>query len=190
MLVAQALEDPLGSVPLLRRPNAIVCQDPVDNTNERIQFGSRRRTAPPVAGRHRKRQHLCNRSRIYPKPTRCLTPTDPLDPNRVAEPAIQIHELHSPSPLRSTQGTSRRRSFTPAQPDFPAASLRDFVSGVTVALVRPGPFNRSGCDGQTAERRTSMAERPKHCRPSEIANGKQVLGNRRAAQQAQGPTQF
>lgn len=35
----------------------------------------------------------------------------------------------SSSLLRSTQRASQRRNFIPAQPDYPTASVREFVSG-------------------------------------------------------------
>jgi hypothetical protein len=97
MLVAQTLENPLGRVPLLRRPLAIFFQDPVDDANKRIQLRSRRRPDPPISGRHRERQHLRHLPRINPEPTRSLAPTDPLNLDRVADPPIQIHQLHLPA---------------------------------------------------------------------------------------------
>ena len=128
VLVAQTLEDPLRRVPLLRRAALILFQDPIDDPHERIQLRTRRRPAAPVSRRHRERQHLRHRPRIDPKPTRRLSPTDPLDPHRVADPPIQLHALHPP-PSAFNAKSFPRRNFTPAQPTAPAASLRDFVSG-------------------------------------------------------------
>src|ERR1700693_2152487 len=45
------------------------------------------------------------------------------------EPEHRAPRLSSPGPCRLPTRASRRRSFTPAQPDCPAASVRDFLSG-------------------------------------------------------------
>ena len=97
VLVAQTLEDPLRRVPLLRRSALILFQDPIDDPDERIQLRTRRRTAAPVSRRHRERQHLRHRPRVDAKTTRRLATTDPLNPNRVANPPIQLHALHPPA---------------------------------------------------------------------------------------------
>jgi hypothetical protein len=94
VLIAQALENPLHRVPLLRRAALILLQDPVNDAGERIQLGPLRRLAAPIPGRHRERQHLRHRPRVDAEPTRRLTTADPLNLNRVADPPIQLHELH------------------------------------------------------------------------------------------------
>jgi hypothetical protein len=45
-------------VPLLSRPTFIRRQDPVDDPGKPIPLRTRRRSAPPVSGWDRKRQHL------------------------------------------------------------------------------------------------------------------------------------
>src|SRR5215211_8468379 len=87
--------------------------------------GPRRRLAPPATGGNRERQHLRHRPRVDAKPTRRLTPTEPLYLNRVADLPIQLHELH-PRPSVFNTESFCCWSFTPAQPDNPAASVRDF----------------------------------------------------------------
>src|SRR6266478_5428564 len=67
MLVAKPFEDPLRGMPLLLRPAFILSQDTVDDPSERVELRTCRRPAPPVPGRHRKRQHLRDRPRIDPK---------------------------------------------------------------------------------------------------------------------------
>ena len=63
------------------------------------------------------------------KTTRRLSPTDPLNPDRVADPPIQFTAfIHWPCGF-STQELPRRRNFTPPQPVSPATSSRDFISG-------------------------------------------------------------
>ena len=68
----------------------------------------------------------------------------------------------SPSPLRSTQRASRRRNFTPAQPDSPATSLRDFRSGAYNSGGRelaPAPAGPRGLRARgTAEPRQRAAD--------------------------------
>jgi hypothetical protein len=82
VLVAQPFENPLRGVPLLPRPSLIRGQDRVDDPAKRVQLRSRRRPAPPVPGRHRKRQHLRHRPRVDPKMPRRFPPAHPFDLNR------------------------------------------------------------------------------------------------------------
>jgi hypothetical protein len=98
VLVAQTLENPLRRGPLLHRPTLILLQDTVDEPHERIQFRTHRRMAVPVTGRNRKRQHLRYCPRVYPKTPRSLPAADPLNPHRVTDPTIKLHELHPPAP--------------------------------------------------------------------------------------------
>ena len=58
VLVAKPLEDPLRGMPLLLRSRVIRRQDRVNDPGKRVELWTRRRPAPPVPGRHRKRQHL------------------------------------------------------------------------------------------------------------------------------------
>src|SRR6516225_1120486 len=85
-------------MPLLLRPAFILSQDTVDDPSERVELRTRRRPAPPVPGRHRKRQHLRDRSRIDPKTPRRFPPAHTLDLNRITNLSIQLHALH-PRPL-------------------------------------------------------------------------------------------
>jgi hypothetical protein len=82
MLVVKPFEDPLRGVPLLLRPSLIRSQDRLDDPDKRVQLRTYRRPAPPVSGRHRKRQHLRHRPRVDPETTRCFPPAYPFNLNR------------------------------------------------------------------------------------------------------------
>ena len=104
VLVAKPFENPLRGMPLLSRPTFIRRQDPVDDPGKRIQLRTRRRPAPPVSGRDRKRQHLGYRPRVNPKPPRRFPPAQTLDLNRITNPRIKLHALHPPAPAASDKG--------------------------------------------------------------------------------------
>src|SRR5205823_2387463 len=76
----EAVENPLRGVPLLSRPTFIRRQDPVDGPGKRIQFRTRRRSAPPVSGWDRKRQHLGYCPRVNAKLPRRFPSAQTLDP--------------------------------------------------------------------------------------------------------------
>jgi len=60
---------------------------------------------------------------------------------RTAKRTLPYSSTHFiPQPSAFTAKSFPRRSFTPAQPDNPAASLRDFVSG---AYTRRGKIGRN-----------------------------------------------
>ncbi len=82
VLVTKPFEDPLRGVPLLLRPPFIRSQDRLDDPDKRVQLRTYRRPAPPVSGRHRKRQHLRHRPRVDPKTTRGFPPAYPFNLNR------------------------------------------------------------------------------------------------------------
>src|SRR5438105_483637 len=74
------------------------------------------------------RQHLGYCPRIDPKLPRRFPSAQTLDLYGVPNPSIKLHYLHPP-PSAVTQRATCCRNFTPAQPDRPAASMRDFCSG-------------------------------------------------------------
>jgi len=94
VLISKPLEDPLRRMLLLGRPCLIFLQDPIDDPNERVQLGSRRRPAPPVSRRHRERQHLRHCSGIDPEAPRCFAPAQSLNVNRSPHLPIQFHAFH------------------------------------------------------------------------------------------------
>jgi hypothetical protein len=97
VLVAKPFEDPLRGMPLLLRSAFILGQDAVDDPGERVELRTRRRPAPPVPGRHRKRQHLRYRSRVDPETPSRLPPAHAFNLNRITNPSIELHALHPPA---------------------------------------------------------------------------------------------
>ena len=94
VLIAEPLEDPLSGVVLLGRVTLILLQDPVDDPEQWIQLGPRRRPAPPISWRHRERQHLRHRPRVDPKASRRFPLTDSLYINCSSYLCVQFHPLH------------------------------------------------------------------------------------------------
>src|SRR5262249_34050503 len=90
MLVAQPFEDPLRGVALFLRPSLIRGQDHVDDPGKLVQLRTRRRSAPPVPGRQRKRQHLRHRPRVDPKTPRRFPPAHPFDLNCTTYLSIKL----------------------------------------------------------------------------------------------------
>src|SRR5277367_4829113 len=125
VFVAKPFEDPLRGMPLFLRPTLILRQDSVDDPGERTQLRARRRPAPPVTRRNRKRQHLGHRPRVDPKLTRRFTPAQTFNLNRKTNLSIELHALHPPAPAASDKGHL----------------LPDFYSGATGCS---GRFTREG----------------------------------------------
>src|SRR6188472_4578795 len=67
VLVTQPLEDPLRRMPLLGRYRGIVVQNLIDDPGEPVELRPRRRSAPPIAWRHRKRIILATVRGSIPK---------------------------------------------------------------------------------------------------------------------------
>src|SRR5271170_4176650 len=104
VFLAKPFEDPLRGMPLFLRPTLILRQDNVDDPGERTQLRARRRPAPPVTRRNRKRQHLGHRPRVDPKLTRRFTPAQTFNLNRKTNLSIELHALHPPAPAASDKG--------------------------------------------------------------------------------------
>src|SRR3954469_18081244 len=122
VLVAKPLEDPLRGMPLLLRSRFIRRQDGVDDPGKRVELRTRRRPAPPVPGRHRKRQHLRHRPRVDPITPRRFPTAHTLNLNRVTNLRIELHALHPPAPAAYRQTPSatgfllrRHRNARPLQ---------------------------------------------------------------------------
>src|SRR3954453_24164798 len=122
VLVAKPFEDPLRVMSLFLRPTLILRQDGVDDPGERIQLRARRRPAPPIPRRNRKRQHLRYRPRVDPVSPRRFPPAQTLNLNRITNLSIKLHALHPPAPVARRQ----------------RPSLPDFYSGATGL---PGRFS-------------------------------------------------
>jgi hypothetical protein len=65
----------------------------------------------------------------------------PLDLNRVANAPIKLHALHPPPSADPTQRDICCRTFAPALPENPAASVRDYCSGAYNRLLEVDPRN-------------------------------------------------
>src|SRR4051812_20652208 len=108
-------------MPLLLRPTLILPQNGVDDPGKRVELRTRRRPAPPVPGRHRKRQHLRHRPRVDPITTRRFPPAHTLNLNRVTNLRIELHALHPPASAAyrqtpSAAAISLRRNRTARPP--------------------------------------------------------------------------
>src|SRR5262249_3664227 len=66
---------------------------------------------------------------IDPEPAGRRTLAQALNANRMPHLQIEIHVLHPPPPADSRQKAICCRSFTPALPEDPAASMTDYWSG-------------------------------------------------------------
>jgi len=87
-----------------------------------VELRTRRRPAPPVSGRHRKRQHLRHRPRVDPITPSRFPPAQPLNPNRITNLSIELHDFHPPAPAACRQRPSaagvllrRNRTARPLQ---------------------------------------------------------------------------
>src|SRR4051812_41682331 len=128
---------------LLLRPSVILRQNGVDNPGKRVELRTRRRPAPPVPGRHRKRQHLRHRPRVDPITPRCFPPAHTRNLNRVTNLRIELHALHPPAPAAYRQTPSaaavslrRNRTARPLQSGIFSPALRGkAVAGHPVASV-------------------------------------------------------
>src|SRR3954464_15670502 len=99
VLGAQALEDALGRVPLLRRRRAVGRQDLVDDRGDGAELGAARRRGTPVARLHREGQHLAYGVAVDPEAPRRLALAQTLDMAGVANPSVELHREHL-RPLR------------------------------------------------------------------------------------------
>ena len=131
VLVPEALEDLLRRVALLAVIPLIVLEDPVDDAGERIELRTPRRTAPPVARRHRERQLLGDRLAVDPEPAGRFPSAQTLTMTRQSDTPIKIHSVHPPAFHQVNPDEGYRRSHMgPPQPDNPAASMGDYCAAV------------------------------------------------------------
>src|SRR5262249_9123893 len=90
---------------------------------------------------HRELHHLVHGPWIDPEPAGRRTLAQALNANRMPHLQIEIHVLHPPPPADSRQKAICCRSFTPALPEDPAASMRDYCSGAYInVLFRSAPW--------------------------------------------------
>src|SRR5271156_3978409 len=144
VLVPKPLEDPLRRMLLLLRSRLVVPENAVDHGNKWIKLRFCRRLLAHVTRRHRELHHLVHGPRINSEPPRRRPLAQPLNPNRMPYLQIEIHVLH-PSPSAESRAKAICcRIFTPAQPEGPAASVRDYCSG---AYKHPTLFCRTAKKG-------------------------------------------
>src|ERR1700691_6420320 len=89
-----------------------------------------------ITRRRREPHHLGDRARVDSKPSRRRAMAQPLDLNRVANAPIKLHALHPPPSADPPQRDICCRTFAPALPENPAASVRDYCSGAYTSTTR------------------------------------------------------
>ena len=146
VLVPEAVEDALRSVPLLAVAGPIVFQNPIDDPRERTQLRPPWRLAAAIPRRHRERQHLAYRlavqHRTPARPRGCSFPRHdtPAEPARTSPP-----DTSPRLPVRATLTEGYTRShFGPPQPDRPAASVGDYCAAVLSGCRDTGPHHPRG----------------------------------------------
>ena len=144
VLVPEAVEDALRSVPLLAVAGPIVFQDPIDDSRERTQLWPPRRRASAIPWRHRERQHLTDRLAVYTKHPRGLAGAHPLDMTRPPNPCVQLHPIHPPPSNPSSQSNPDRRLYAVPFWSAAAGSTGRFSGGLllcrshyTVCTIAP-----------------------------------------------------
>ena len=129
VLIPKPLEDSLRRMLLLPRARLVLQENAVDHRDERIKLRLGRRLRAHVTRRRRELHHLGDRPGINSEPPRRLTTAQPLDLNRVPNTSINLHDLHPPPFAYPMQRATCCRIITPALPEYPAASVRDYCSG-------------------------------------------------------------
>src|SRR5262249_53534240 len=119
----------LRRVLLLLRSRLVVPENALDHWNKWIKLRLRRRLLAHITRWHRELHHLVHGPWIDPEPAGRRTLAQALNANRMPHLQIEIHVLHPPPPADSRQKAICCRSFTPALPEDPAASMRDYCSG-------------------------------------------------------------
>ena len=137
VLVPETLKDPLRRMLLFPRARLVVEENPVDHRDERIKLRLGRRLCAHVTRRRRELHHLGDRARVNSKPSRRRAMAQPLDLNRVANAPIKLHALHPPPSADPTQRDICCRTFAPALPENPAASVRDYCSAAYMCAINP-----------------------------------------------------
>ena len=99
-----------------------------DDPGKPVQLRTRRRSAPPVSGGHRKRQHLGHRPRVDPKTPRRFPLAHTFDLNGKTHPSVKLHALHPPALAAFDKGHLLPDFYSGATGP-PGASVRDLCSG-------------------------------------------------------------
>ena len=132
VLVPEAVEDALRSVPLLAVAGPIVFQNPIDDPRERTQLRPPWRLAAaiprPAPRTTASCVPSCGPARTPARPRGCSFPRHdtPAGPARTSPP-----DTSPRLPVRATLTEGYTRShFGPPQPDRPAASVGDYCAAV------------------------------------------------------------
>src|SRR5207244_2867739 len=140
-------------------------ENDVDHHNQWIKLRLRRRLLAHITRWHRELHHLVHGPWIDPEPAGRRTLAQALNANRMPRLQIEIHALHPPPPADSKQKAICCRSFTPALPEDPAASMRDYCSGAySLGLPRFRSFCLAIMDTRVSSARSRSS--PRHRRNS------------------------
>src|SRR5262245_1321834 len=169
VFVPKPLENPLRRVLLLLRSRLVVPENALDHWNKWIKLRLRRRLLAHITRWHRELHHLVHGPWIDPEPAGRRTLAQALNANRMPHLQIEIHVLHPPPPADSRQKAICCRSFTPALPEDPAASMRDYCSGAyTTQRERP-----QSCLGTIITFGGFTLPRPANCASTKVLTSKQ-----------------
>ena len=162
VLVPEAVEDALRSVPLLAVAGPIVSQDPIDDSRERTQLRPPRGGLPRrYPGGTENDSILRTVLRSSPNTREGLAGAHSLDTTRPPGPARTSPTRYIPRlPVRATLTEGYTRShFGPPQPDQPAASVGDYCAAVLSRLNRRKCAHRTSRNGHHY-RRTRTTSSP------------------------------
>ena len=177
VLVPETLKDPLRRMLLFPRARLVVEENPVDHRDERIKLRLGRRLCAHVTRRRRELHHLGDRARVNSKPSRRRAMAQSLDLNRVANAPIKLHALHPPPSADPTQRDICCRTFAPALPENPAASVRDYCSAAYTNYWRKDPADSRWANAPDYKEWAAFVD----MNPADRTDGFAVLGFASAA---------
>jgi hypothetical protein len=135
VLVPQAVENPLGRVPLLARTVQVLAQPRVDDLGEPVQLRPLHRRRPPVARRHRVDDHLVDAVARDPEVARDRPFAQALPEVGPPNLPIQLHGENAPA-LPAVREGKRGRLLRRPPRDHPAATVADFLTAVLMTKRR------------------------------------------------------
>ena len=136
MFCPKTLEHPFGRVALFTVPALILDKPSIDDLGKPIQLRPFDLGLAPVAGRHRKRQHLADAVARYPE-MQCSSSRAHAVSTRQTDLPVKFHGENTPTLPVTRKGKSGRLLRRP-QPDHPAAPVADFVTdGLTQGYNYP-----------------------------------------------------
>src|SRR5665647_2541244 len=174
VLVPKPLEDSLRRMPLLLRSRLVVPKNAVDQCNKWIKLRLRRRLLAhitPAAPRTLPfwKPFEDQAQTVGPPPARSSPRSEPH-----SEPVHIIPRPSSPALCQSMQRAICCRIITPAQPAYPAASVRDYSSGALIVDLNQCDLvsvtSISNVSRGFRQRRPDSAEKPAEMAISAIKN--------------------